>query len=69
MTAAFCCQGHAGGGVARDRAQGRDRPGEAGGGGVLPDAARAVVHDGGELREETGALGITGLGNLGSLFN
>ena len=65
MAAAFCCQARRVGGVVRDRPEGGDRPGGAGGGGVLADAAPAVVHDCGELGEEPASFGIIGLGNLG----
>ena len=60
-----CCQARRAAGSSGDRAEGGDRPGEAAGGGVLADAAPAVVHDGGELGEEPAAFGVIGLGNLG----
>ena len=55
----------AGGGVVRGRPERSDRPRQGAGGGVLTDAAPAVVHGGGELDEEPAASGVTGLGNLG----
>ena len=60
----FLLPGQARGGFVRDRAEGGDRPGKAAGGGVLADAASAVVHGGGKLGEEPVAFGVGGVGDL-----
>ena len=60
----FLLPGQARGGGVRDRTEGGDRPRKAAGGGVLADAASAVVHGGGKLGEEPAAFGVCGLWHL-----